>query len=57
MISHKHPERKIQDFVIDIEGKSARFVKVLAVNIGKCPEWHSGAGEPAWLFADEIIIE
>lgn len=34
----------------------ARYVKVIAQNIGKCPEWHKGAGGKAWLFADEIII-
>lgn len=35
----------------------ARFVKVVARNIGKCPDWHKGAGHKAWLFADEIIIK
>ncbi len=33
-----------------------RRVKIIARNQGVCPEWHSGAGQPAWLFADEIII-
>ena len=37
--------------------ESMRGMSIQARNIGKCPEWHSGAGEPAWLFADEIIIE
>jgi len=32
----------------------ARYVKVVAVNCGKIPEWHPGKGEPAWLFNDEI---
>lgn len=34
-----------------------KFIKVLAKNIGVCPEGHSGEGEPAWLFVDEIIVE
>jgi hypothetical protein len=34
----------------------ARYVKVVAKNIGRCPEWHKGAGGKAWLFADEILI-
>jgi predicted alpha-1,2-mannosidase len=34
----------------------ARYVRVKAVNVGICPDWHKGAGEPAWLFADEINI-
>jgi hypothetical protein len=34
----------------------ARYVKIKAINMGTCPEWHKGAGNPAWLFADEINI-
>ena len=35
----------------------ARYVKMAAKNIGKCPEWHVGAGQPAWIFCDEFVIE
>jgi hexosaminidase len=35
----------------------ARFVKVMAQSIGKCPDWHDAPGEPSWLFCDEIVIE
>jgi predicted alpha-1,2-mannosidase len=35
---------------------NARYVKIMAISVGKCPDWHKGAGEPAWLFADEINI-
>ena len=38
-------------------GKSARYVRVHAVNMGLCPAWHEGAGEKAWIFADEIVVE
>jgi len=34
----------------------ARFVKVAATNIGNCPAGHKGQGAPAWIFADEIIV-
>ncbi len=33
-----------------------RYIKIIAKNIGLCPNWHKGAGGKAWLFADEIII-
>ncbi len=56
-VSHQDPDRKIQDFIISTPGKKARYVRIIAKNIVTCPEWHSGAGEPAWLFVDEIIIE
>ena len=34
----------------------ARFVRVRAVNRGLTPTGHSRAGEPAWLYVDEIIV-
>jgi hypothetical protein len=35
----------------------ARYVKVEAINFGKLPEWHQGAGEDAFVFIDEIEIK
>ena len=35
----------------------ARYVKMAAKNIGVCPDWHPGAGQPAWIFCDEFVIE
>ena len=35
----------------------ARYVKMAAKNIRTCPKWHLGAGQPAWIFCDEFIIE
>jgi predicted alpha-1,2-mannosidase len=46
----------IRDFSIPLKGGSARFVKVVAKNIGVCPPWHAGRGEKAWIFVDEIMI-
>ena len=36
---------------------NARYIKVDAKSIGKCPSWHPGAGGDSWLFMDEIIVE
>jgi predicted alpha-1,2-mannosidase len=33
-----------------------RYIRVRAKNIGICPPWHKGGGNPAWLFADEIEV-
>lgn len=41
----------------EFKGLRARYLKVKAANIGICPEGHPGAGEKAWLFVDEIIVE
>jgi hypothetical protein len=52
-----YPEPKTADFTAKTGGAKARYIKVLAHNIGPCPDWHKGAGDPAWIFADEIVIE
>jgi len=46
----------VKDFVAEPGGLPARFIRIHAVNPGVCPEWHPGAGDPAWIFADEIIV-
>jgi predicted alpha-1,2-mannosidase len=35
----------------------ARYIKVIAKNFGKLPEWHLGAGGDAFIFIDEIEIK
>jgi hexosaminidase len=37
--------------------KPKRYLKIYAKNIGVCPKGHEGSGNPAWLFADEIIVD
>jgi hexosaminidase len=37
-------------------GTRARYIRVKAVNYGKLPAWHNGAGGNAWIFADEIVV-
>lgn len=34
-----------------------KYLKVFAENTGVCPPGHSGEGQPAWLFVDEILIQ
>jgi hypothetical protein len=34
----------------------ARYVRVFAKNTGKCPKWHPGKGDKAWLFVDELVV-
>ena len=36
--------------------QSARFVRVKARNVRTIPAGHPAAGEKAWLFADEILV-
>jgi predicted alpha-1,2-mannosidase len=54
-ILQNHDGPILHDFYIDTNAK-ARYIKVVARNIGTCPSWHPGKGSPAWIFSDEIII-
>jgi hypothetical protein len=51
------PEAIIKEFVKDGMKESGRYIRIRATNRGVCPEWHVGAGEKAWVFIDEIIVE
>lgn len=46
----------IYNFATEVTGQQARFIRVSAKNIGVCPKGHPGEGSPAWLFADEIVV-
>lgn len=47
-----------REFGVLLENKkSARYVKVIAKNFGKLPEWHQGFGGDAFIFIDEITIK
>ena len=45
-----------QDLTLNLSIK-ARYIKVVARKYGNLPSWHLGAGYPAFIFIDEIIIE
>ncbi|MCB9208883.1 MAG: alpha-L-fucosidase [Ignavibacteriales bacterium] len=49
-----------RSFIKDISASlnsNVRYIKIIAKNIKECPSWHRGAGEKAWIFFDEIIID
>ena len=46
----------LQELTVKKE-QSVRFVRVNAKSMGKIPEWHLGAGNKPWIFADEIVIK
>jgi hypothetical protein len=52
----KLPGEFFEPFLLKNISTKARFVKMVAVNHGPCPEWHDAPGEPSWLFCDEIIV-
>ncbi len=59
-VKHDIPENQMEVIIKDFEVKvnlNARYIKVFAKNLGTIPQWHPGAGFPAYIFIDEIIVE
>ena len=50
-------QKQQKEFTATFKPVTAKFVKVVAQNLGQCPKGHIGEGKPAWLFVDEIIVE
>ena len=48
---------QIKNYIQEIAPVKARYVRVRAVNLGKIPAWHPGAGYDAFIFVDEIFID
>lgn len=46
----------VEELVASAPADRARYVRVRARSVGVCPDWHPGAGGPAWVFADEIRV-
>jgi predicted alpha-1,2-mannosidase len=42
--------------VLTKENNPITHIRIKAQNYGPCPDWHLGAGNPTWLFADEIEL-
>ena len=56
--SHKLQRKFRHDFRVELPaGTRARHVRVQAHSRLTCPDWHPGAGEPCWVFADELVVQ
>ncbi|MEM1320520.1 MAG: FN3 associated domain-containing protein [Bacteroidota bacterium] len=53
--SPKPPE--VKTFSESFEEQQARFVRVAVKSNLVNPSWHPGAGQPCWVFVDEIMVE
>jgi hypothetical protein len=60
ILRNRSPERMDEPVIHEYSKTNlrltSRYIKVIAKNMGVCPEWHKGAGNKAWIFADEITI-
>jgi hexosaminidase len=55
-VDERAREARVRELVAATAPDIARYVRVRARSMGSCPQWHPGAGGPAWVFADEIRI-
>ncbi|MBS1627366.1 MAG: family 20 glycosylhydrolase [Bacteroidetes bacterium] len=55
-ISSSIKEPTIKTFSATFHQENVRYIRVSAYNIKECPKGHPGEGKPAWLFADEIMV-
>jgi hypothetical protein len=44
------------DIKIQTSGVKARFVQIDVRSIGTLPTWHPAAGQKAWLFIDNVLV-
>ena len=47
----------LREFNIEFPPTDARYIKVRACSMGNTPGWHPGAGRPANMMVDEIVVE
>ena len=47
----------LREFNAAFAERDARYVKVIARSMGNTPGWHPGAGRPANMLIDEIVVE
>ena len=47
----------LREFNSEFPAVDARYVKIIARSMGNTPGWHPGAGRPANMLIDEIVVE
>ena len=55
-VGAKEPNAVLNDFKFEFPQTSARFVKVYMEPVMTIPPGHNGAGTPAYMFVDEIMV-
>ena len=47
----------VHDVSVSFEKSSIKYLKVVALNQGKIPDGSPGAGNPSWMFVDELEFQ
>jgi predicted alpha-1,2-mannosidase len=52
---YRQPGTHRTEMPIEVK-ETVKAIRVVVKNVGNCPTWHLGAGNPSWIFLDEIVI-
>jgi hypothetical protein len=55
--SKETEEKSLGNFVKSVALNKVKAIRYTIKNQGACPEWHLGAGNPTWIFLDELLFE
>ena len=47
----------LREFNAEFPPRDARYIKIHACSMGNTPGWHPGAGRPAQMMIDEVVVE
>jgi hexosaminidase len=56
-VSPKTERPFVKDFVTTLIRTKARYIRISANSLIRCPMWHKRGGEPVWLLVDEVFVE
>ncbi len=54
---HEKRGQSIEKRSVEFDTRMVKEFRFKVKNVGKVPHWHEAAGEDAWIFIDEIILE
>ncbi len=55
--SYEYRPANIKTVLMDVKSiQEVKAIRITVKNAGECPDWHLGAGNPSWIFLDEISI-
>ena len=55
--SKETEEKSLGNFVKSVALNKVKAIRYTIKNQGICPAWHLGAGNPTWIFLDELLFE
>jgi len=54
--SDNYESKEIKNVEVELNAIKTRYVKFVAYNFGKVPDWHPGNGGDTWIFCDEVWV-